>query len=66
MKFTREQFMKTIEVIETSGTKLNDWEKKFIADIKKCWQLTEKQSEALLRVYSRATGGGDFVRRQRF
>lgn len=66
MKYTRDQFLRFIKAIEETSYKPNDWEDKFLNDIRGKFVLTEKQSEVLGKIYEKSTGGGQYQNRQYF
>ena len=63
---TRPDALKMIELIKQTNYKLNDWEKGFIEGIENrmVTPLSYKQHCAMEALYRKATGGGNFQRRQ--
>lgn len=58
MNYSTEEVKTMVEYINETDYEPSDWENDFIESILK-WKggLTSKQSEILLRIYEKATGG---------
>lgn len=46
--------------------KPDEWEKSFLGNIVNHRKISDKQSDILIRIYSKATGGGLYQKRQYF
>ncbi len=52
-----------IKEIKNLKYKCNEWEEQFIQSISRQSTFTEKQSKCLIRIYEKATGGGQYEKR---
>ena len=67
VKYSPRYALTTIEAIEAQAYEPNEWEVEFMDSISNRKEnLTEKQSTVLLEIYSKATGGGIFVKKEYF
>ena len=53
-----------IAEIQKLNPKLNEWEQGFIKSIADCLCISNKQSQCLMNIYGKATGGGVYQKRQ--
>ena len=52
--------------IKKLNPKLNDWEKGFMETVQYSLCISNKQSQCLMNIYGKATGGGPYAQKQYF